>query len=172
MIDVPFWVKSPSPFTLAFWLLMIFWSIQYLPEPLGKYRIIDAAWILGLIVLSFDAAWCILQFKFAYLHPEGVLQLILSLARDLTLLFFCYTQTYPYFKQKKLTINPYTIILTGILVCYMLLWFSLSPDPSWTDWTYSIRFEYGNLRTIQAFIISHFGAKFLQGLIFISLFVW
>lgn len=172
MIDVPWWAKSPSPYSLIFWIVLALWGMNKLPKKLRKYRFFEAAWIIGLVVLSFDALWCVFQgIFFGYLHPQAITQLMFCFLRDLAGFVLCWIFSYHYFEDGSLKVGYETWMLVMLEVGFMMVWFKMSPDPSFTDWTYAIRMGYEPMRIIIAFIISHVIAKFIQGLIFISMWV-
>ena len=177
-LDIPFWAYSPSPFTIAFWLVLYFWGLFHLPIQAYSdakrfpflLRLFNGLLIVGLPVLLFDTFWAVLQgFSFIYLHPEDMMQIASIIVRNMSFLFMCVLFTAPLFSKKVLKISFSTIIFTTMMLIYMVIWFSLAPDMSFTDWTYALRMGYSNQRVLEAFSISHIGGKFFQGLVFISL---
>lgn len=170
MIEVPWWALSPSPFSVLFWVLLASYGVTLLPKQNVLKGFVKALFVVGLTVLSFDASWVVLQLiKFGSHFPGSVLQLIVCLARDLAGLLLCYIMTYDLFKQKILEVTYSTGIFYCLLWAFMATWFFYSPSPAFTDWTYAIRFGYDCLTVTYSFIISHVFAKFLQGLIFFSM---
>ena len=176
MIDVPFWVKSPSPFTLIFWLVLALWGNLHIKGKI-KYKrfpllagLTDSIFVVGLMAFSYDTLWVVCQgLKFGSLYPADLFDLFKSLLRNLGFLGLCTVYCYPLFKKKIIGIKKITLILLGIEVVYFGLWFMFAPNISWTDWTFAIRYNFPNDRVVQAFIISHVIGKLIQGLIFISL---
>ena len=177
-LDIPFWAYSPSPFTIAFWLVLYFWGLLHLPHEAYAdakrfpklVRIFNGLLIVGLPVLLFDTFWAVLQgFKFIYLYPEDLMQIASIIVRNMCFLFMCVLFTAPLFTKKILRVKFSTMIFTVIMLIYMVIWFSLAPDMSFTDWTYALRMGYSGKRVVEAFSISHIGGKFFQGLVFISL---
>ena len=103
MIEVPWFMLSPSPYTLAVWtVLAIFQAKRLLPYSWRSYswrEWINAftlcAFSLGLIVLPFDSLWVIFQnIRFGYLFPGEVgFTLASSLLRNLLVLLLCIYET-------------------------------------------------------------------------------
>lgn len=175
MSSLPFWALSPSPYTILFWAIMALWGTLNLPlrrnRLPGLNRLLDALWILGLVVLPFDAVWCLFQgVRFASIHPQGVLQLAICFLRDIAGFILCLTMARPYFAFKVTEFRFWGNVIWLCLLGYMVVWFWYAPSPAWTDWTYGLRFGASPETVTLAFLISHVGAKFFQGLIYISLF--
>lgn len=170
MIDVPWYMLSPSIYTLTVWSMLAILQTK----KLGAYGIKKwlygfsvCAFSLGLVVLPFDSLWVIFQnVRFGYLYPdERWITLISSLARNILFLLFCIYETRENFKH----LNMKALLKLSIFIPIFIVWFGLAPDPSYTDWTYAWRFEYGIERTITAFIISHVGLKLIQAVIYFNL---
>jgi len=167
MLDVPWYMLSPSPYSLAVWSFLAYFQAKKL-NPFSWREWMKAfsicAFTLGFVVLPFDCLWVIFQnIRFGYLYPdERWFTLFSSLARNLLLLLLCIYESrevHEYLNFTALSGHVDFIILFTI-------WFGLAPDPSWTDWTYAYRFGYGGVRTAEAFLISHVFMKSIQALIY------
>jgi len=178
LIEVPIWARSPSPFTFAFWIVLALWGNMQLKRHGIKYkrffsisRLVDSILIVGLVAFSFDAFWCIAQaFKFGYLYPGDLPELYRCFIRDIAFLILCYLMTYPsLIKTRIIRITKTTKWFVILESTFFLIWFLLAPSPGFTDWTYAIRHAYSSMEIMGAFVISHVIGKFIQGLIFISL---
>ena len=177
MIEVPFWARSPSPFTIAFWILLALWgNLQIKGKVIYKrfprlVGLTDSALVVGLVAFSFDAIWVFCQVcKFGQLYPADIPEMYRCLARDFLLFFLCLILvSYSLIKKKVIGMTKITVVLLFLEYAFFFIWFVLAPDPSWTDWTYAIRYGYSGSRVVEAFTISHTIGKFIQGLIFISL---
>lgn len=171
MIKVPWYARSPSPMTLIFWgILALYGTIQFKPKTVREYlgAFGNAVFILGLIVLPFDALWCIFQgLRFAYLHPEGILILGLCLLRDIVGSVWCYSESFHHFGVKG-RLQKKGLLKLLVFVPYFIIFFLVAPDPSWTDWTYAIRFDYGNQRIITSYLLG-IPMKIVQAFIYVKL---
>ena len=170
MIEVPWYMLSPSPYTLTVWSVLAIYQAKKLGASSLKERMYSFAisiFSLGLIVLPFDSLWVIFQsVKFGYLYPgEVYFTLFSSLFRNLLVFLLCVYET----REIKDKLNIYCLIELFWFIPLFFVWFGLAPDPSWTDWTYAWRFGYGNQRTFLAFVISHGVMKIIQGIIFFDL---
>ena len=171
MNPIPWWVRSPSPFTLLFWgILALYGTLQFKPTTKREYLSAfgTSAFILGLVVLPFDALWCLFQgLRFAYLHPEGILILSLCLVRDIVGSVWCYAETMNHFGVKG-KLQKKGLLKLLVFVPYFIIFFLVAPDPSWTDWTYALRFGYGNLRALHSYLLG-VPMKIVQAFIYIKL---
>ena len=161
---------SPSPYTLTVWGLLAYFQAKKMGASSLKewmYCFSVCAFSLGLIVLPFDCLWVIFQnIRFGYLYPgEAVYTLASSLLRNLLVLLLCIYETREVHKHLNLNSLKY---LLGFIPIF-IVWFVVSPDPSWTDWTYAWRFGYGATRTFNAFVVSHVMMKGIQAVIYVDL---
>lgn len=169
MIEVPWYMLSPSPYSLAVWSFLAFFQAKkFKPSTVKEwlYSFSLCAFSLGLIVLPFDCLWVIFQnLRFGYLYPdERFYTLFSSLLRNMLLLLLCIYET----REVHEHLNLDALFNLFYFIPIFAVWFT-APDPSWTDWTYAWRFGYGGLRTFYAFLISHVLMKSIQALIFIKL---
>lgn len=142
---------KPYPMTIRRWI----------------YNFSTCLFLLGLIVLPFDSLWIICQIiKFGYLYPTEIWPtLISSLSRNLLVFIICLWETREISGQ--LDKKQFTKLFW--FVPLFIFWFTLAPNPSWTDWTYAWRYGYGTLRVTTAFIISHIIMKTIQAIIYFKI---
>jgi len=177
MVDVPWWARSPSPFTFIFWIVLTGW-VNLQIRGRRKYKrfprvmsFIDSIFIVGLVSLSFDSYWILFQgLRFSHLYPEDAFELVIRLVQNLGLFVVCLLNAYPLYKDRLIHISNYTLFLLGWEASFFALWFAISPNISYTDWTFGIRMGFGTTQILAAFFISHILGKLLQGIILISLF--
>ena len=125
-----------------------------------------SAFIMGLVILPIDVLWVSLQWlKFGGLHPDEWLLVLSCYARDILGIMLCVIMTWDELKRGVIDVEK-LVNLWWILPFYAL-WFGLAPDPSWTDWTYAIRFNTGHV--FESFLVSHGVLKLVQALIYGSL---
>lgn len=177
MNEVPFWARSPSPFTFVFWILLALWGNLHIRGKIQYKRfqrvmsVIDSIFVVGLIALSYDSLWIVFQaIRFRHFFPGDVLELIIRLIQNLGLFAICIFNAYPLFKKKILKLSKVTKFFIFLELAYFVFWFSFAPSMAFTDWTYAIRMGFEPIIVIGAFNISHVLGKLIQGLIFISLF--
>lgn len=172
MITLPWWAYSPSPFTFVFWFLLALYGCRKLkPKTLKEWvsAFSISAFVVGLVVLPFDILWTVHQaLTFGHLHPLDLAELLPLFNVKLVIWVVCVYESINLFGTtgKLRTENMFFLIL---YVPLLLVWFSLAPDPSWTDWTYALRFGFDSNRVVEAFLISHGFAKFVQAVIFVKL---
>ena len=157
---------SPSPFSILFYLLLTFYGMRKLMVKVEYKRLkilgsfTDALFLVGFIVLITDTVWvviCGLRFGMAY--PSSVSQLVLSAARNLVGVLFCYLLVGGYFKQGVCKLTKATLYLILVNTFFITLWFLLAPSPAYTDWTFAIRHDYPLATVVSSFFISHFVGK-------------
>ena len=169
-LEVPWYMLSPSPYSLTVWsTLALIQTKKLKPYSLKQwmYGFAVCAFTLGLIVMPFDSLWVIFQnMRFGHLYPEErYITLFTSLSRNLLIFLLCIYET----REICDKLNIHTFFNLYWFLPIFTVWFRLAPDPSWTDWTYAYRFNYGPQRTIEAFIISHMIMKTIQAAIYFDL---
>lgn len=156
--------RSPSPLTLIIYGLFSFYGYRKLSKGtvkgtlkwfLGDFT--NALFILGVPVLIGDALWCIFSMlRFGYLFPGDVLMMVLCIARDLAGVFTCWLFVRKLFDHGVVGLTEsfwfWIVVVNGF---FFAVWFGLAVDPSWTDWTYAIRNNYGLTRVLSSLLLSH-----------------
>ena len=175
-MEVPWFALSPSPFSIIFYLLLIFLGMRKL-IPKVKYKrfkhlilFTDCIFIVGLIVLILDSVWIMICLaRFGLYYPNSVLQLIFSLGRNLLGIILCYYLIGSFFQRRICSINKKTQFLFYLNAFFMFVWFYLAPSPAWTDWTFAIRYDYPFEVIVSSFLISHLLGKSLVALTYLSI---
>jgi len=170
MLEVPWFMLSPSPYSLTVWSIMAYFQAKQLkPSSLKQWMkgFSISAFTLGFIVLPFDTMWVTFQnARFGYMYPdERWFTLFSSSLRNLLILILCIYET----REVHKFLNFKALRKLIIFIFLFFVWFGFASDPSWTDWTYAYRFNFGYLRTFLAFLISHGLMKFIQALIYFDL---
>jgi len=172
MIEIPWWAFSPSPFTFAVWFFLAMYGFfKFHPKSLrdGILAFSTSAFVVGLTVLPFDLLWTISQaLTFGHLHPLDLAELLPLFNLKLVVWILCLYECRNLFRPKGHLIRD-NLFLLALYIPFLIFWFKLAPDPSWSDWTYAWRFGYGTARIIEAFFISHIFGKVLQAIIYINL---
>lgn len=158
--------------TLAFWFLLAFYGCKKLKPKTRKEWVTAfsiSAFVVGLVVLPFDILWTVHQaLTFGHLFPQDLAELLPLFTAKLVVWIVCaYETKYLFGVQGKLRTEHLFFLI--LYVPLLLIWFQLAPDPSWTDWTFAWRFGFGGQRVVEAFLISHVLAKFVQGVIYVKL---
>ena len=177
IIDLPWWVFSPSPFTIAFYIVLISISARILRRRIHYERfprisaITDSFFILGFFVLFADLLWVIVcALRFGMLFFDSLPQLLMCGGRDSVGMFLCSYWVKEAQKRCVINIDQRTSRLLFAYAVFLVIWFLLAPNPAFTDWTYALRHNYPCETVILSFSISHILGKFLIGCAFLS--VW
>lgn len=176
MAALPWFAFSPSPFTVAYWLLLAGWAatfkLKYIPYKrfTRLAKLTDGLFIVGLVVLSNDIVWVVGSLlKWGGLYPESVFQLYLCIGRNIAGVVLCVLAVWPYLKIRLIRFTFITAALYLVNVAFMTVWFWLAPSPAFTDWTFAIRHNYSFNVVFSGFLVSHILGKTLTALIYLSL---
>lgn len=176
---VPWWMRSPSPFTLIQWIILTLIGMSYVylkgykaPTYRKKlYLFSCTAFTLGFVVLSSDLVWSIFSLvKWYSLHPDSLNQMILVIARDFTGVILSLFGMVSLVNDHWVQWSRLTSWLWGWNIIFFLVWFGLSPSPAYTDWTYAFRYGYSWNVIWMVFFISHVLGRILTTGIYLSLF--
>lgn len=171
MNTVPWYLGSPSVMTIGFYGLLSLWgALRFKPHSFKQWcaAISDAVFILGLVVLPMDLMWSSFQeVRFQSLFPQDI-SLIVAINRDIIALFLCYLLTRKFFKADGI-LNWKSLLQLTIYIEYFTFHFIMAPDPSWTDYTYGIRFGYPIQQIVLQYVLCGIPSKALQGLIYYGL---
>ncbi len=177
MADLPWWALSPSPFTIAFWLVLAVWATRRILVHM-KYRRLkhlmaftDALFIIGFVVLTTDLMWCVAcLLKFGPGYPwADVFQLFLCALRDIAATAFCYLLIKSHFDLGFISFNSKTVLSYCVNAIFLSLWFLAAPTPAFTDWTFAIRHDYPMGVVLSSFLFSHVVGKIIVAVLFYSL---
>ena len=176
MNNVPWYALSPSPFTIIFWLILVFWGAKQLLKR-TEYRrwkllnaFTDSVFILGFIVLLGDLTWVVFcGLRFGWTYPDSVLQLVFSGGRNVAGIMFCFLLIGSHFKNGVLTFSSKTGGLLIVNGFFIFVWFLLAPSPAFTDWTFAIRHGFPLETVLTSFFISHVVGKSLLTIVFVTI---
>lgn len=134
------------------------------------WRFMDATMVAGIVVLTSDLLWVLAcGLRFGLYFPDSVQQLVFCALRDFMGVVFCLVQV-PHLIEKDV-FSLFNMKGLWILnVVFFIVWFGLAPDPSWTDWSYALRHDYGWTRAWSAFALSHIMGRVITTIIYWS--VW
>jgi hypothetical protein len=164
MIDLPWYVKSPSPWTLIIWGVLAVWGATVLLKRVNYRRLpwlfalTDSIFVLVFYVLISDLLWvvaCGLRFAWFFPFFPDVWGLILAGARDVAGLVFVWLIIQGLLIQGVVRFNRLTWWTLFFYGLFLVAWFSLAPDMSFVDWNYAIKYGYPAARVVQDFLISH-----------------
>jgi len=163
-MELEWWMKSPSPFTIAIWLILAAWLmpklLQKIKYPRLKYlkAFADSVAIIGFITLIGDLLWCLTclaRFGTSFPFYPDVYQLILCAVRDFVGIIFCFMLIQPLLNVKFLTFNNtfFKAILYNQI--FFIAWFTIAPNPGFIDWNFAIRNDYALNIVVSDFLTSH-----------------
>lgn len=169
MRSLEWYMYSPSPFTLAYWIILTLVGYYKLRGRVKYKRWIncmsDSAFILGFTVLIGDLVWCFCcLFKFGVLFPADVPSLIVCLVRDMLLILFSYSMIHEYFNWKIIGLQQKFVNAFFWNLLFMVLWFGSAPSPAYTDWTFAYRYGLPLTLVNFSFVMSHVIGKSLSAL--------
>jgi len=163
MVDVPWYMLSPSPVSLIQYVILSWILSRYLLKKVKYTRaprimsLIDSFFVVAFFVCITDGFWCLFTaIKWLPLHPEDFLIMGCSLGRDLLGAALFFLMIGGYFKHKILVAN--STVVFWVLVCFIsqVVWFLLAPSPGFTDYVYAWRHGYSFWIIISSWILSHF----------------
>lgn len=168
-MEVPIYLRSPSIITIFLYLLFSYYGYKKLSNGTLKFSFkwfikdfTSSIFLLGIPVLIGDTFWVIASLlRFGAAYPDSVLQLLLCILRDLAGLVTCFVFEWDLFKRKVVGINKETIFWIMFNILFITVWFLIAPDPSLTDFTYAIRFDYSLVRILQSVFISHCAGRYI-----------
>lgn len=176
MNEIPWWALSPSPFTLAFWLVLTAYGMKQLLRKVEYKRwryyhaFGEASSTVGFIVLLLDLCWVVVcALRFGSMFPNSMMQLALAGLRDLVGVIFCYLLIGNYFKTNVLHFKTSTILLVLVNWLFLAVWFIFAPSPAYTDWTFAIKHGYSVGVVALSFLVSHVVGKSLVASIYYAL---
>ena len=180
-VEIPWFMKSPSPWTLAIWLILAVWASRILAKriPYRRRRLVwllafvDSALILGFLVLLTDLFWCVacgVRFGSYFPFYPDVYGLILSAARDGVGMIFLGLFVWDNFRQQIVRFSALTYAVLAGYVLFLAAWFGLAPDPSFVDWNYAFKYGYPAARVLQDFLVSHVVGRSFIVVLFYSVF--
>lgn len=164
--DLPWYVKSPSPWSIAIWVILIYLGYRRIKKSghdqwyKEKYRTIttlaSSALFLAIPVLMTDLMWSTASlFKWMHLFPESINSQVMVLGRDIAGLILCHLLVYDLF-QMKIVHWSWEIWPSYLAnAFFLIIWFGVAPHPALTDWTYAIRYSYPLKDVVSSFVISH-----------------
>jgi len=164
MTEVPWYAKSPSPFTFAWWLVFAVWLTFKIKKRIvyRKWQTLnaftDALFVVGLVTLIADFMWvaaCLLRFGMEYPFYPDVFQLLLCLARDAVGAVFCFLLVKHLFDNGFLRFDGHFVLAAITNASFLALWFLAADSPAWTDWTYALRYDFPLEVVVRSFVLSH-----------------
>jgi len=163
-MEVPWYAKSPSPFTLIVWLIFAVWLTFKIRKKVvyRKWQFLnaftDALFVVGLVTSITDFMWviaCLIRFGRYYPFFPDVFQLLLCLGRDAVAAIFCFLLIKHLFDMKFLSFNRRFVLALMLNAIFFGIWFGIAETPALTDWTYAIRHDYSLETIVISFLLSH-----------------
>jgi len=181
----PWFYRSPSPWSLIFYLIMTLYGYRKLkgidyarwPGPAGSLlarlvRLTDAFAVFALIIMVQDTLW--LTFNTVRWWPEyhqymdfSYFACFLRNGAAAALFFIMTVDKYGQaWRFNRKTFAAF-LVQCGVLG---IVFFILAADPGMTDWTYAIRHNQADEKILAAFLLSHVIMKILNAWIYST--VW
>ena len=159
---VPWFMLSPSPFSIAQYLILavivsrMLKAVKY-KKPSQLFRFVDAVLVVGLFVLIGDLIWCAFCIlKWGPLFPGDLLQISASFFRDLIGIFLLVLLVGDHFRSGGvLHFSSHVFAFIYLMVVFQGLWFLWAPSPAFTDYTFAWRNGSSLSVVIGSFLISH-----------------
>lgn len=163
----PLFYSSPSPMSLLFHGLLIFWAARIVRQRIlykkhsWLYSFADAFFLVGFIVLSGDFIWMtICGLRFLFFYPDNLFLVVCVLGRDVAGMILCYM-------LQRINIGsiiqfkPITKFMYLVLIGFLTVNFAYAVDPTWTDWTYAIRQGKDTMYILTVFLVNWVGGKLI-----------
>lgn len=170
----PWFYSSPGPMSLTYYTVIIVIGSYILRKRLvyKKHAVIqsltDSFFLNGFIILSGDFLWMLVcGLRFLPSYPESLFQVLTVLGRDIIGMILCYFLIGNHIRKGIISFKNITLISYTILIGFLVLTFSMAPNPTWSDWTYAIRQGCNTDYILLSLIFTYGVGKFLT-----SVLVW
>lgn len=177
MVNVPWYMLSPSPITIIQYILLAWIAYRFFIKNVTYKRasklmaLCDSAFIVAFFVVITDAVWCACcALKWTPLYPQDTWQITSSFLRDIagSILFYLFIGNY--FKHGILTFSRLTKISLVVNVVMSALWFALAPSIGYTDYTQAWKLGYSTSFIISDLFFSHILMRIPLWVAFIAVF--
>lgn len=119
--------------------------------------LLQSGYLLMLIILPFDSLWLMGQWlRFGNLYVNEEVLLITSIIRNVAGFIMFYILSY---RTLIKSINQKALMNVVWFLIFYIPFFAFAQDPSYTDWVWAIRFNYGTERILESFIVGHIIGK-------------
>lgn len=176
MANLEWWMYSPSPFSLAFYLLLVIFGAWQLHKRRTFKRwnklmaLTESFFLVAFVVLLTDLIWIIAcGLRFGASYPNSILQLVICALRNIAGLIGISYFVDKHFKSGLVKVTSYTTMLFYVNLAFLAIWFLASPSPAFTDWTFAIKYGYPSWVITSSFLTSHVIGKSIVGLLYYSL---
>jgi hypothetical protein len=177
MVDVPWFMLSPGPASLAQYAILTFIGYRFFTKNVQYKRfsklmaLTDSAILVGLFVLGTDAVWCVAcGLRWVPLFPQDTWQITSSFLRDVAATVFFFLFVGDYFRKGTLRFTFQTKYALLLCVVEMALWFGLAPSIPYTDYIQAWKLGYPAQFIIADFIFSHFLTRIPLWIAFVGVF--
>lgn len=179
LLKSPWFYSSPSPWSLAVYVILAYIGARLiLSTGAGaQYKrwprimaFLDALSIVILVVLIQDTLWLVLN-TIRWLPEYGAkmnftywMRYVQNIAA-FTFIFYVMSDMYRLYFSFKLRTYGVVFLTYALSLAFV---FILAPDPSFTDWTYAIRFGYSDFQILYGFCMGHIVGKLFIAWMFLS----
>lgn len=155
MIDVPWFMLSPSPVSLIQYAVLTYFVARKLSGAWWK-RAVQGILVTMLFVLIGDAIWAgLCSARWISLFPQDAWQIITSFLRDILGAGVMFLMIGDLFLEKKLRFDGLPLFFLFVCFCFQLIWFTLAPSPAFTDYTFAWRHGYSLDVVFVSWILGH-----------------
>lgn len=177
----PWFAVSPSPWSLAFYVIMALIGSQLLIKAGVKYRraqrmmaFLDALFILGIIVCLQDTIWLLFN-TWRWILPlySGTATFwnyYVRFAQNMLGLLIGFMLSWHLWKAGFVKFTRETIVWFIQITAFTALVFIMAPGQHFTDWIWAVSHGFPDAIILESFLLSHVGYKLLIALAFKSLF--
>jgi hypothetical protein len=183
LLKQPWFAVSPSPWSLAFYVIMgIIGGRQLLKQGAQYSRypkliaFLDAIFILGIVVFIQDTMWLLVNtWKWIiphYLDIATFSNYWIRFPQNIIGALLCVLMSWGAWKAGLVSFKKSTLAMFELIAVMTFTVFFLAPNQAWTDWTFAVHNGFSDRIILESFIISHVGYKSLIALAYLSLFHW
>jgi hypothetical protein len=177
MADVPWWMLSPGPVSIAQYAILTLIGYRFFSKNVQYKRfsklmaLTDSAMLVGLFVLGTDTVWCAAcGLRWVPLFPQDTWQITSSFLRDVVAVAFFFLFVGDYFRKGMLKVSFQTKYALLVCVVVMALWFGLAPSIAYTDYIQAFKRGYSAQFILADFVFSHFLTRIPLWIAFVGVF--
>lgn len=177
LLKNPLFYSSPSPWSLAVYAILALIGSRLILSAGAHYKRwprfmawLDALLIVVLVVLIQDTLWLVLN-TIRWLPEYGAkmnfvywMRYVQNLSA-LTFIFYVMRDKFRLYFDFELRTYGVAFLTYAISLSFA---FILASDPSFTDWTYAIRFGYSDFRILWGFFMGHIVGKLFIAWMYLS----
>ena len=162
LLRQPWFYKSPSPFSLLYYGVLVFLGARILLRRVEYRRwrwsnaLTESFFLNGFIILSCDVLWMWASAaRFLPDYPDSLGQVLAVLGRNVAGMAFCYMVISDRIKQDVISFKESTFGAYFFFIVFLTLLFTYAQTPAFTDWTFAVRMGASTQTILTSLIFSY-----------------